>query len=666
MVNTEGPDGELTDYEITYTFGVHPLQQYLIEFPGGRKQCLGVAWDDVDKSWFHLYPNERIEPDDELHWTGRYQNWNMMCAECHSTALQTNYDPETDTYDTTWEEIDVGCQACHGPGERHVELARSWNSEFRPEGADHGLSVILRRDQTPREQIEVCAPCHSRRQPQTRFHQIGESFWDAYRLQTLGAGLYHADGQILEEVYVFGSFVQSKMYAKGVTCSDCHDPHSIKPWFQGDALCLQCHSEDAPLERFETLTAKQYDTPEHHFHPQESEGARCVACHMPMKKYMVVDPRYDHSLRIPRPDLTLTAGTPNVCNDCHTDQDAQWSVDALREWYGTEALPPHYADALSLAREGSPEAFLPLMAVIANDELPAIARATALEQITFTIFGPMAAELAMAALEDPDPLVRAAALGALEGLPEQGLVPLVAPYLEDPARLVRTTAARALVGRPESMLDEKTRPHFEAAMAEFFESQRANADMPSSHLNLGVVHAARGDRSKAEAAYRRALSMDRDFLPAVFNLTNLLSTTGRNQQAEKLLVDAAVRFPEEGELHYSLGLLRAEEGRLPDSAESLRLAAKYMPYRPRVHYNLGLAMQQLGRIVDAEAALLRAAEIDERTPDYAYALSTFYLGIDRLDRAFEWAEKLIELVPEAPGPVELRDEIQRRRVESGR
>ena len=321
-VNTEGPDGELHDYRIAYTFGVEPLQQYLIEFPGGHIQCLTIAWDVDEERWFTLYPDERIAHDDELHWTGRYQSWNSMCADCHSTHLAKNYDAASDTYQTTWHELNVSCQACHGPGSEHVERARAEGPEWTPTPEENGFSLTLRRGD-PAPQLMACAPCHSRRQLLTTSAHVAGDYADDYSLSLLHEPLYHADGQIREEVYVLGSFMQSRMHAKGVACSDCHDPHSLELWLPGDAVCLQCHSPQAPLDRFPSLVQKDYTSAEHHHHELDSEGARCWNCHMPQRTYMQVDERRDHSLRIPRPDLTVSSAVPNACNDCHTDQSAK-------------------------------------------------------------------------------------------------------------------------------------------------------------------------------------------------------------------------------------------------------------------------------------------------------------------------------------------------------
>ena len=348
FVFTEGPGGEMGEFEVAYTFGYDPLQQYLVRFPGGRLQALSIAWDGERKEWFHLYPDREIPPDDWLHWTRNAQNWNGMCAECHSTDLRKNYDPETDTYDTTWSEIDVSCEACHGPGSKHIEWA-SIEPMARPEQDDYGL-VLPTIDLPARDQVELCAPCHSRRSDLGEYDHTRLPLLESFVPSLLRENLYHADGQILEEVYVYGSFVQSKMFRNDVRCSDCHDVHSLKLHQEGNALCLPCHRADA------------YDSSAHHFHKKihegkPSEGALCVRCHMQEQLFMVIDQRADHSMRIPRPDLTLEIGVPNACSQagCHADKPVEWSNDAYLKWYGL-ARKPHYGTILAAGRSGDPQA----------------------------------------------------------------------------------------------------------------------------------------------------------------------------------------------------------------------------------------------------------------------------------------------------------------------
>src|SRR5262245_27469907 len=345
FVETDGADGSLAAFEVKYTFGVDPLQQYLVEFPDGRLQALSLAWDTRPKDqggqrWFHLYPNEEIRHGDVLHWTKLNQNWNFMCAECHSTGVRKNYNANTDHFATTFAEISVGCEACHGKGSRHVDWARerrSWWPFGKSDDPNKGLIVHFDERSkvtwpvdlktgnasrsiaptTLRKEVETCGLCHARRGQFSEDWQPGKWLSETHAVSPIGRGLYHPDGQMLDEVYNYGSFKQSKMFAAGVTCSDCHEPHSAKIRLPGDNVCLQCHAPD----RYTAVT--------HHRHEGLNPGLACSSCHMPVRTYMVVDQRHDHSFRIPRPDLSIRYGTPNACNDCHVDKSPAWAAAAI-------------------------------------------------------------------------------------------------------------------------------------------------------------------------------------------------------------------------------------------------------------------------------------------------------------------------------------------------
>jgi tetratricopeptide (TPR) repeat protein len=574
-VRAKGPTGEPEEFVARYVFGVEPLQQLLLELPGGRMQALSVAWDTERGEWFHLYPDEDTPYDDPLHWSGRYQTWNAMCAECHSTNLVKAYDAEARTYETTWDVIDVGCQACHGPGSEHVAWAGMGDADSSAANAANKGLVVDFEGGDAEYQVDQCARCHARRHRVAPRHVAGRPFLDEYMPELLREGLYHVDGQILDEVYVYGSFVQSRMYAKGVRCSDCHDPHALDLKVENDAVCLQCHSLQAPLERFPSLQVKKYDTPEHHHHPEESEGARCVSCHMPAKNYMVVDPRRDHSFRIPRPDLSAELETPNACSGCHVDQTPQWAAEAVASW-GGEPPAKHYGEAIAAGRLGRPGAIEALTELALDPEAPAIARATALELLS--MYGNLGLPALAAVLNDEQPLIRAIAAEGLESAPAEALIEMLGPLLDDDVRAVRTAAARSLASVPLDALGTY-RASFETGLADYLAAQEEDADMPAAHLNLAVLRARQGRGADAERRYRLALELDPFFLPARFNLANQLNGRGRNEEAEKVLREGLRRTADEGELHYSLGLLLAEMERIDEAAVSLRRAAELLPGR---------------------------------------------------------------------------------------
>jgi len=577
FVHTAGPGGEMGDFEITHTFGHEPLQQYLVPFPGGRMQCLTIAWDTELKQWFDLYPDADIPHDDWLSWTGGGQNWNGMCAECHSTDLKKGYDPETRTFNTTWFEIDVSCESCHGPGSVHVEWAKI-QPMARPESKDFGLAVPTNNlDAT--DLVNLCAPCHSRRVILGDYDHSDISLLENLAPTTLDVGLYHADGQILDEVYVYGSFVQSKMFDNDVSCADCHDSHSLKLKFEGNDLCLQCH------------LGETYDSYDHHFHKKihegkPSDGALCVECHMPEQAYMVIDERADHSLRVPRPDLSMSTGSPNACNtvDCHGDKSVAWSVEHYEKWYGL-ARKPHYGTTLAAGRRGTPEARDDLIRLAGDMLYPAMVRATALSLLP-NYPSPESIAAFARALADENALVRYTAVNNASAATGQEFVDLLAPLLFDSVRSVRIMAASRLADAPAEMLKPYQQEALATSLAEYEEAMAYSLDFSFAGFNLGNLYARMGDAGKAEMYYRTALDIDGLFIPARANFAVLLNSLGRNEEAESQLRAALEAEPEAYDLAYSLGLLLGEMGKYEEAEKYLAIAVAGMPDHPRAAYNL--------------------------------------------------------------------------------
>lgn len=355
FIEMTGPGDQIQNYKVVYTFGVDPLQQYLVQFPNGKLQVFPIAWDTKQKKWFHLNPAENMDPDNSLYWGKRYFNWNFSCADCHSTNIHKNYNEATDNYLTTWSAINVGCQACHGPGNNHLKWAQAKLKGKTITIANEGL-INNYSTMSSKQYVEACAFCHSRRHPIIDVPITGTPLLDNYVPALLRENIYFADGSIEDEDFEYGSFIQSKMYKSGVICSDCHNPHTALVKVNNNSLCTQCHNTNPPLQRFPTLIAKNYDTPTHTHHPINSLASECVSCHMPTRTYMNIDVRRDHYFRIPRPDLTIKYGIPNACNSCHKDKSPQWAQQAIEKWYGKINSNDDYADIITAGRKFLPQA----------------------------------------------------------------------------------------------------------------------------------------------------------------------------------------------------------------------------------------------------------------------------------------------------------------------
>jgi len=657
MIRTDGPDGKLTDYEVNYTFGVWPLQQYLIAFSGGRYQSLSIAWDSRPKSeggqrWFHLYPHEKIDYKDPLHWTGPYQNWNMQCAECHTTNLHKGYDTTSNTYKTTFSDINVSCEACHGPGSLHVEWANAGKAASSTQYGN-GLTVSLqsrwqeawkfpdayakyaRRDKPADPAvINICAACHARRSTIAEGGQAGAPLEDTHRLAMVTPPLYYPDGQQREEDYIWGSSLQSKMFQHGVSCIDCHDPHTEKLRAEGNALCVRCHN------------ATIFDSEKHHFHRVGTKGALCVECHMPAKNYMLIDARRDHSIRIPRPDLSPTLGTPNACTGCHTDRKPEWAAAAMDKWYAaTWRDRPQYGTTLNSAETQGAKSLPALIGLADNAANPAIVRAAASTLAQSQIraeFLPDAERL----LQDSNPEVRIAALGLLEQFDPAVRVRTGAASLSDPIRGVRIEAARVLADLPDSQFPADQRAARENVTKEYLESLELNADWPVGNVNLGNLYQRQDHVDKAIAAYERALSLDPHLVAAYVNLADAYRQQKRDDAGEQALRRGLSLMPRAADLHYSLGLLLVRKGDKTAALRELAEAAKLAPDSARYSYVYAIGLNSAGKRHEA-LTVLKAA--DTRHPydlDVLSALISINREAGNSKEALIYARKAAEALPD--------------------
>ncbi|MEJ2378118.1 MAG: multiheme c-type cytochrome [Pseudolabrys sp.] len=665
LVETDGPDGKLATFEVKYTFGIYPLQQYLIEFPDGRIQALSIAWDSRPKEkggqrWFHLYPNEDIRYDDVLHWTKLNQNWNFMCAECHSTGIRKNYNAAKNRYATTWTEISVGCEACHGQGSNHVAWARSQESWLwfnRRKDPHKGLLVAFKEREGVvwshdphtgkvtrngpkdilRTEVETCGRCHARRSEISEDWVPGQWLQQTHAIANpLGRDVYWADGQIRDvvEPYNYVPFKQSKMFAAGVTCSNCHNPHSGNLRVAGSGVCLQCHA------------SKTYKSAKHSHHKQANGAPNCVSCHMPTRTYMVIDPRHDHSLRVPRPDLSVKLGTPNACNYCHNDKSAQWAADAVERWFGPKREGfQTYAAAFHAAWTDQADAEKLLASVAADESAPDVARASALIELA-PFVSPANADLARRGLSDPDPMMRIAAMDMFANVPPQQVWRLVAPLLSDPVRGVRIRAADLLAAVPTERQPQADRKRFESAAAELVAALRLNADRPEDRSSLGNFYSKRGLASEAEAEYKAALRLSPQFGPAAVNLADLYRRLGRDSEGERILRKAISASPADAGLHFALGLTLTRMKRRGEAIGELRRAYELGPRRARYSYVYAVALNSTGQHQEAMAVLKKALAVHPNDRGTLSALISFSRDNGDIKGALAYANELAKLRPQ--------------------
>lgn len=666
LVETDNADGELETFEVAYAFGVDPLQQYLIEFPDGRLQVLGICWDarpasEGGQRWFHLYDDEPIPHDDILHWTGNYQNWNFMCAECHSTDLKKGYDLASNTFKTTWSEIDVSCEACHGAGAKHVNWAQAQEVGTPFTIEKFGLLVSLKKDvqaqwdmdsetgtakrvpeRATHHEVETCARCHSRRSLLSENYVPGHPVLNTHQVQLLEEGLYYADGQIQDEVYVYGSFLQSKMFHAGVTCSDCHEPHTGRTRLPGNTLCALCHLPE------------KFDSPKHHFHEAGTPGASCVECHMPERTYMVVDPRRDHSIRVPRPDLSVKLGTPNACTRCHQDQTDAWAANHVAEWFSNSPRSPHFGEAFAQARSGDPNGQAALVALLNEMDIPDIVRASAFSELANT---PTRESVAAAidALADGNPLVRSAALKLTQYLPADERFGHVGPLLNDSVGAVSHEASRMLSDVPPNLFGEEEAAALETAVERYINNELTNADRPEAHLNIAIVQALRGDLDAAEQAGLKALAIEPRLPQVRLHLASIYQQMNRDEDGEKVLREGLKLSPETSVLRHILGLLLFRQGHSEEAVDTLRLAAVDAPEEGRFQYVYAIALNSLGDSEDALEVLRDAKTQHPFDREILLALITINLEYGSKSEAQTYFRDFKMLWPGAPETRALND-----------
>ncbi len=610
--------------DVARVIGEDPLRQFLIASPGGRWQVQEASYDPRSNEWFNVYGSEDRQPGEWGHWTGRGMNWNAMCAACHNTRVQKNYDVATDTYHTTMSEPTVSCEACHGPLKAHVDWQKKYGGTGRPD------PVFPKHS---REQIfNMCASCHARRADLTGNFVPGDKFDDHYELTTVDSSeLFYPDGQIHDEDYEQSAFMGSKMQQAGLTCLDCHPRSLHMAKLHGNDLCLQCHKGGFPK-------APAINPTEHSHHAAGSAGNECANCHMPQTVYMQRHSRHDHGFTIPDPLLTKQFGVPNACNRCHTDQTPDWSLKNVESWYG-DKMQRHTrerAQVIARARNGEDSSRSDLVRLLQTEEIP-YWRAVAANLLGGWAADRMVSSALLQGLNDTNAMVRSACVRSLAPLVgDEPVAKAIQLKLADPLRNVRIAAAWAL----RATLDTSS-----SVAAELKRFLDINADQPTGQMQLGAFEIARGSLTNALGHFQTAVKWD-PFSPGIrHELAIVYSQLGRLPEAVAELEEAVKLAPKDAEFHFKLALALNEIGETDRMVVELEKAVQSDPRHARAWYNLGLARSARGNDAGALEALTRAESADPSDPRAPYARATVLARQGKTNEARVAAQRAVELDP---------------------
>ncbi|MBA4148402.1 MAG: ammonia-forming cytochrome c nitrite reductase subunit c552 [Verrucomicrobia bacterium] len=625
---TETKPGQTNSVSLARVIGVNPLRQYLVPAAGGRFQTTELAYDPHLEEWFNMFGDEDRRPGEWGHWTGRGMTWNSMCASCHNTGLEKNYDAISDSYKTTMVEMGVSCESCHGGMKPHVQWQQLNRGKSKKE-KDPTLKQLT-RDQT----LDTCGSCHARRGDLTGKFLPGDSFHDHFSLTIPDeTDIFYPDGQVRDEDFEFTAFLGSKMHAAGVRCVDCHSPHTGKTKLPGDALCMQCHNGNI-------LNSPKVDPLTHTFHKPNTPGSSCVDCHMPLTTYMERHPRRDHGFTIPDPLLTLEHGIPNACNRCHSEQSADWALQQVEQWYGEkmDRRTRHRADLLAQARAGETNAVAPLLEMLRDETIP-LWRASIVTLLRSSLADQKVMQELLGRTSDPDPLVRSTAARAIAPLVEQRFAPAetaLKALLEDESRLVRIDAAWAL----RRNIDTNTPPG-----QDLMGYLALNSDQPVGALQLGHFFLSRDDLGNAVSCFQRAVKWDPNSAPLRHDYAIALNLSGNNREAIAQLEEACRSAPGEAEYQYKLALALNEAGNVRAATAALEQTVKLDPLYGRAWYNLGLAYATNQRLDDAVKALERAEQMDTRSAEIPYARATVLARMGLAEEARAAARMALERNP---------------------
>ncbi|HSW44405.1 MAG TPA: tetratricopeptide repeat protein [Phycisphaerae bacterium] len=612
LVRERGPEGEKR-YPIVHVMGGKNVYYFLTPLDRGRLQVLPVAYDVRRREWYDTaasamrhFSDVRDQP---LDWRDPLYTFNTSCYGCHVSQLAKNYNLATDTYHTTWAEPGINCETCHGPAAEHVRVF----NEAPPGHPPEELHLISTKTLTADQRNALCAPCHAKMSPITDSFMPGERYFDHYDLTGLENPDFYPDGRDLGENYTYTSWLRSPcLKNEKFDCLHCHTS-SGRYRFKSEnpnGACLPCHQE-----RVENATA-------HTHHKADSPGSLCISCHMPMTEFARIL-RSDHSMHPPTPAATLAFKSPNACNICHTDKDAAWADEHVRQWHADDYQAPilYKAGLIDAARRNDWKRLPEMLAILKSkdrDEVYAASLVRLLRGCGDERKWPALIE----AMKDSSPLVRSSAADALDGRFTPETIPALIGATRDEYRLVRVRAAAALAGLPPESLNEQDRRSLASATSEFVSAMNSRPDDFASHYNLGNFHMERRDLQQAISSFEISARLRPDHIAPLVNVSLAYNELRQNDKAEQALRRALKVEPASAAANLNLGLLMAEMRQSDEAEKALRAALKADPRLAVAAYNLGILLSA-DRIDEAIDFCRKAAELQPNEPKYAYTAAFF-------------------------------------------
>jgi tetratricopeptide (TPR) repeat protein len=639
-VLSTGPKGKKKKFPILHALGGKNVYYFLTPLERGRLQTLPVAYDVRTKKWFDTAASGVRHfgsgpPEEPVHWQEWPYTFNTACFNCHVSQFSSNYDLVSDTYRTTWAEAGINCETCHGPSKEHNKVMQA-----APQGqAPPDLKIISVKKFTHAQHNASCGSCHAKTSPLTTVFPPGDRFFDHFDLVTLENPDYYSDGRDLGENYTYTTWLMSPCVKAGkLDCLKCHTSsgrYRFKDEAKANDACLPCHAEQVAKAA------------EHIHHPADKQGvpSTCVSCHMPLTSFARMN-RSDHSMRPPAPAATLRFGSPNACNLCHKDKDAAWADQKVRQWRVRDYQAPvlHRAGLIEAARQRNWQKLPEILAYITSPERDEVFAASLL-RLTMAAPDERVRPTWLQALQDPSPLVRAAAAEALSVRGSQESFQALVSAAGDSYRLVRVRAAASLAPYPAAWLQGEDQDKVKKATAEYLASLTARPDQWTSHYNLGNYYLNRGEVKQALAAYDTALKIEPRAAMVMVNAAMVYAQTGEKKQAEKFLLKAIKVAPDNAAAHFNLGLLQAEQNRVKDAARELRAALRLDPKMAPAAYNLCILTAK-DQPAEALSWCRKAVELNPQEPRYAYTLAFYQKERQDLKGA---AATLKDLLAQRPG-----------------